>query len=199
MKYNLSNVEILKSLTGNTLSLNDYVKAYYDSEILEFPKEKLELIRNIVDTSIEIYKKNPYYGRVNEMGNHMEECLHRAIVNLKIGSSKKLGTGYPDNCSVLNDLEHKLYLDPKVSKDICDYNGFRMFYTSAPCELTKKRKNITDGYHLLINYEHDGKNNLTGRYKITDLDMFTYYMVNKQEASAKDIYESHNKVILQSL
>jgi len=198
MKYNLSNVEMLRSLTGTSITLNDYIKAYYDAEIIEFPKEKLELIKTIVDTSIDVYRENPYKGRVNEMGNYMEECLHKAILKLDIGSSRKLGTGYPDNCSTLNDLKHLLYMDPKVSENIFNYNGFRMFYTSTPAELTKKRKNIVDGYHLLVNYEHDGKNNLTGRYKITDLDGFTYYMVNKQEASAKDIYESHNKVILQS-
>ncbi len=189
---------MLRSLTGTSITLNDYIKAYYDAEIIDFPKEKLELIKTIVDTSIDVYRENPYKGRVNEMGNYMEECLHKAILKLDIGSSRKLGTGYPDNCSTLNDLKHLLYMDPKVSENIFNYNGFRMFYTSTPAELTKKRKNIVDGYHLLVNYEHDGKNNLTGRYKITDLDGFTYYMVNKQEASAKDIYESHNKVILQS-
>ena len=199
MKYNMSNVVMLRSLTGNTISLNEYIKAYYDCEILEFPKDKLELIRTIVDTSIEVYRENPYDGRVNEMGNYMEECLHRAILRLGIGESNKLGVGYPDNCSILRDLNYKLYMDPKVSKDVNNTNGFRMFYTSTPTELTKKRKNISDGYHLLVNYEHDGNNNLTGKYKITDLDGFIYYMVNKQEASSSDIYNSHRKVILESL
>jgi hypothetical protein len=173
--------------------------AYYDSEILEFPKEKLEIIKTIVEESIQVYKENPYHGRVNEMGNYMEGCLDTAIKRLGVGFSKKLGTGYPDNCSILKDFEHPIYMDPKVSENICVYSGFRMFYTSIPAESTKKRKNISDGYHLLINYEHDGKNNLTGRYKISDLDGFIYYIVNKQEASAKDIYETHNKVILQNL
>ena len=172
MKYTLSNVEMLRSLTGNTISLNDYIKAYYDSEIIEFPKEKLDLIKTIVDTSIEVYRETPYIGRINEMGNYMEYCLHSAILRLNIGSSRKLGTGYPDNCSSLTELNYSLYMDPKVSENIFKYNGFRMFYTSTPAELTKKRKNIVDGYHLLVNYEHDGKNNLTGRYKITDLDGF---------------------------
>jgi hypothetical protein len=198
-KINQENVKLLRSLTGNSISLNDYIMAYYDSEILEFPKEKLGFIKTIVEESIQIYRESPYHGRVNEMGNYMEGCLDSAIKRLGIGYSQKLGTGYPDNCSILEGFEYPIYMDPKVSKDICDYSGFRMFYTSIPAESTKKRKNISDGYHLLINYEHDGKNNLTGGYKISDLDGFIYYIVNKQEASAKDIYEIHNKVILQNL
>lgn len=198
-KINQENVKLLRSLTGTSISLNDYVMAYYNSEILEFPKEKIEIIKTIVEESIQVYRETPYYGRVNEMGNHMEGCLDWAIKRLRIGLSKKLGTGYPDNCSIIKEFEYPIYMDPKVSENICDYSGFRMFYTSIPAESTRKRKNISDGYHLLINYEHDGKNNLTGRYKISDLDGFVYYMVNKQEASAKDIYETHNKVILENL
>jgi len=199
MKYNPSKVQMLQSLTGNTITLNDYVKAYYDAEIHTFPIDKLDLLQQIVHSSIEIYRKNPYTGRVNEMGNYMEDCIHQAIMKMDIGISKRLGTGYPDNCSILNGFDFPIYLDPKVSASISTYTAFRMFYTSLPSEETKKRKNIKDGYHILINYEHDGRNNLTGRYKITDLDGFVYTTVIKQEASSKDLYEVHNKVILQTL
>lgn len=196
--YNPTSVDLLRSLVSTKITLNDYVKAFYDAEIFPFPTDGIETIKKIIDLSIQLYKKYPYTGRVNEMGNYMEEILHRTIMEMNFGSSKKLGTGYPDNCSNINGIEFPIYFEPKVTANILHHSSFRKFYTSVPASTTKNRKKIKDGFHLLIDYEHDGNSSLTGRYKITDLDGFIYQMVNKQEGSSKDIYEIHNKVILEN-
>ena len=92
-----------------------------------------------------------------------------------------------------------IYPELKISKKIDDINTFRVFYTSTPKESTKKRKAIVDGYHILFHFEHDGPGKLSKKYRVTDLNGFEYTALgNIQQGSYKDLYEIHDKIILES-
>lgn len=199
----MNNVEFLRNLENRYITLNDWCEAYYNAKVLLLPIEEHLIFKKITEKAIEILPKYPYNGRINEFGNHMENVLIEAIqIVLDIEEVVNLGSGYPDIHFSLNGKDY--YPECKVSgiKTFDKPSSFRMFYTSAPSEKTKKMKNIKDGHHLLFHFEHNMKKNgigsLTGRFKITDLDGFVYKSESIQQGSAKDLYKSHKKVIVES-
>lgn len=198
----MNNVEYLRSLENKRkITLNDWCEAYYNAKVLVLPSNQYDLFYKVAQKAIDILPEFPYRGRVNEFGNHMEKVLIEAIKRVLDVPAKGLGTGYPDVYFTHNGENY--YPECKVGKNIFDKpNGFRMFYTSAPSEITKKSKNIKDGYHLLFHFEHDMKKNgigsLSGKFAITDLEGFPYYIQSIQQGTGKDLYESHNKIIIKN-
>lgn len=201
MTYNPQIVETLRKLNSFEMTLNDYIKAYYDAEVLPFPSELKTTINQVIDKVMVICKDaendtdHPFFyhrsKRINEFGNHLEDVVCEAIKQITGNEADNLGTGYPDVRTQIQ--EWNIYPECKTTQDIDEHTTMRTFYTSLPSERTKKRKNIKDGVHLLFTFEHDGDSNhsqgrgLTGRYTIRDLCGFKYYMVVKQEGNGVDI------------
>lgn len=193
----MDSVTYLKEQKERRITLNDFVMAYYDSLILPIEDELLPFLKDLVDITFEMNERLPYVGRINEYGNHLEEVMLEAIQE-KYGKSvtvEKLGSGYPD--LRINYQGKMLYPELKISKDIDALTTFRVFYTSTPKEITKNRKDIKNGYHVLFHFEHLGPGSLSGRFKVTDLNGFEYTALgNIQQGHYKDLYENHNSVIL---
>jgi len=197
----MDNVTYLKEQVERKITLNDYVKAYYDCDILPFPPEKNNLVNQIAILAIEYKNKhlNTYKRRINEQGNDQEEHLKNSMNNILNGIFKLLGTGYPDVGGKAEELEFPLYCDSKIRKNLIDKESIRSFYTSTPAKKTKNKKDLKTGYHLLFIFEHDGNGKLTGKYRVSDLNGFIYTSFgNKQEGSYSDIL-SHNKFIAENL
>lgn len=180
------------------ITLNDYIRVYYGAQVLPLPENLHDFIKTVMDRVVEINDELPYYGRINEYGNHMEkvfiEVLRRYFPEV---TAEKLGSGYPDTRININGVW--VYPEIKIAEDVYEVSGFRTFYTSTPKDKTKNRKNIQDGSHLLIHFEHDGPGRLTGRYRVSDLDGYEYTSLGSiQQGNTIDLYENHNKVILES-
>lgn len=194
----IDSVTYLREQKERRITLNDFVSAYYDCDILEVTSNLHEFLLDVVRLTIDMNVNLPYTGRINEYGNHLEEVMLRAIQEKYKEEIvvEKLGSGYPDLRLQFGDI--MIYPELKISKKIDEINTFRVFYTSTPKEKTKKRKSIVDGYHILFHFEHDGPGMLSGKYRVTDLNGFEYTALgNIQQGSYKDLYEIHNKIILE--
>jgi len=185
-----------------SITLNDYVKAYYGKNILKFDPKYEETITEISEKVVELNPRIPYDGRINEYGNHLENTVVAAInevcVDVKDLGAMTLGTGYPD---IRFKYDNKwFYVEVKIGgPDLwVKPSSFRMFYTSTPKPKVKERKDIKDGYHLLFHFEHNGPGKLTGRYRITDLCEFEYQAHGrKQEGSSKDLYGNGKNPVIE--
>ena len=182
-----------------SITLNDYVEAYYEKNILQFDTKYTEIITKISEKVVELNPTMPYKGRINEYGNHLENTVVAAI-NEVCGEvedlgAMTLGSGYPDICFKFD--KKWFYIEVKIGPNLWGKpSSFRMFFTSTPKDIVAQRKDIQHGYHLLFHFEHNGPGELTGRYRITDLDGFLYHAHGrKQEGSSKDLYENHNKFV----
>ena len=194
----IDSVTYLREQKERRITLNDFVSAYYDCDILEVTPDLHEFFLDVVILTIDMNVNLPYTGRINEYGNHLEEVMLRAIQEKYKEEIvvEKLGSGYPDLRLQFGDI--MIYPELKISIKIDEINTFRVFYTSTPKEKTKKRKSIVDGYHILFHFEHDGSGMLSGKYRVTDLNGFEYTALgNIQQGSYKDLYEIHNKIILE--
>ena len=180
-----------------SITLNDYIEAYYGAKILPFNPKYKEIITHISNQVVELNPKMPYQGRINEYGNHLEKTVVASIKKVcgkEIGA-KTLGSGYPDICFKFD--KRWFYIEVKIGPNLWGKpSSFRMFFTSTPKDIVAQRKDIQHGYHLLFHFEHNGPGELTGRYRITDLDGFLYHAHGrKQEGSSIDLYENHNKFV----
>jgi hypothetical protein len=204
MILNENNIAFLKSQSKRRITLNEYVKAYYDANILPYDNALDNVIQKSCARVFEITKaayNNPshefYYSydkRINEYGNHVENVLCAAIEEITGNSAKNLGVGYPDVRTKIFD--YNIYPECKICADIDDVGSMRSFYTTTPAERTKKIKDLHDGIHLLFKFEHDGPGKLTGRYKIWDLNGLEYTAEGSlQQGNAKDI-DTHCKVVM---
>ena len=196
-----NNIEFLRNLEKIEITLNDWCEAFYNAKIIPLPKEEYQLFNEVARATIQLLPKFPYTGRRNEFGNHMEDVLIAGIEQVLGAEAKNLGTGYPDVHFEYNGKHY--YPESKVGKDLWKKpDGFRMFYTSAPKQVTKAKKNLQDGHHILFHFEHgmetDGEGVLTGRFKISDLDGFKYKVEAIQQGSAIDLYQKHDKVITEN-
>jgi hypothetical protein len=180
------------------ITLNDYIRVYYGVQILPLPKNLYDFIKTVMDYVLVHNDEMPYFGRINEYGNHMEKVFIEALTkHFPDVKAEKLGGGYPDTRIKINNTW--IYPEIKIAKDVYEVGSFRSFYTSRPKDVTKNIKNIQDGSHLLIHFEHNGPGRLTGRYRVSDMDGYEYTSYGcKQEGNTKDLYENHNKVILES-
>ena len=194
----IDSVTYLREQKERRITLNDFVSAYYNCDILQVTPDLHDFLLDIVYLTIQMNGKLPYKGRINEYGNHLEEVMLRALQEKYKEQIivEKLGSGYPD--LRLQYGEIMIYPELKISKKIDDINTFRVFYTSTPKESTKKRKAIVDGYHILFHFEHDGPGKLSKKYRVTDLNGFEYTALgNIQQGSYKDLYEINDKIILE--
>lgn len=205
MILNDNNINFLKNQTKRRITLNEYVKAYYDCNIIPYSAQLDTIIKKSCDRVFEItdqasndpshkfyYPKNK---RINEYGNHVENVLCAAIEEITGNKAKNLGVGYPDVATKVFD--YHIYPECKISSDISDVGSMRSFYTTTPAPRTKKIKNLQDGIHLLFKFEHDGPGRLTGRYKVWDLNGLEYTAEGSlQQGNAKDI-DRHCKLIIE--
>lgn len=196
MSWNQDNVDFLRGLGKKTITINDYMKAYYNVEILPYNDILNDTLQKVINRVYEITKEaygNPshkyYYAphkRINEYGNHVEDVLIQAVEDVDGATTKNLGVGYPDVSTILHNIV--LYIECKISENIDKVSGMRSFYTSVPAERTKKIKNLQDGMHLLFKFEHDGPGVLTGRHKVFDLNGMEYVSEALQQGSDKNVY-----------
>ena len=195
---NEENLNYLKSQTKRRITLNEYVKAYYDADILPYDESLNEILQKAIAQTLELTKEaenNPghplYYPvnkRINEYGNHVENVLCTAIEEITGNTAKNLGVGYPDVRTNINN--YNIYPECKIGPDIDVVGGMRSFYTTTPAARTKKIKNIQDGIHLLFKFEHAGAGRLTGRYRVFDLNGLEYTAEGSlQQGNDKDIYK----------
>ena len=195
----MNNVEYLRAQSKRRITLNDYVRAYYDAEIVPYDYSLNEIILKAIERTFELTEeayRNPthpcYYDeskRINEYGNHVENVLCRALQEITGNEAKNLGVGYPDVRTSIST--HIIYPECKITQDIDEIGSMRMFYTTTPAERTKKIKNLQDGMHLLFKFEHDGPSRLTGRYKMYDLNGLQYTAEGSlQQGNDKDLNET---------
>jgi hypothetical protein len=197
MSWNQENVDFLQGLGKRTITLNDYLKAYYGVEILPYNNTLDEILKKVINRVYEITNEaynNPshkyYYAphkRINEYGNHVEDVLCQAIEDVDGSKAKNLGVGYPDLSAKMRGMF--LYPECKISRDIEKASSLRSFYTSVPAERTKKIKNLQDGMHLLFKFEHNGPGVLTGRHKVFDLNGMEYVSEALQQGNDKNVYD----------
>jgi hypothetical protein len=196
MGWTQENVDFLRSLKKRSITLNDYVKAYYDVEILPYDTSLNPILQKVINRVYEITKEayndptHEYYfastRRINEYGNHVEDVLCQAIEDVDGNEAKNLGVGYPDVRTTLGG--YFLYPECKISKDIDTVGSMRSFYTSVPAERTKKIKDLQDGMHILFKFQHNGPGILTGRHKIFDLNGMEYVSEALQQGNDKHVY-----------
>lgn len=196
----MNNIEYLKAQEERVITLNEWCLAYYNSDIVEFPTDKVDLLHSIANLTIELQNQSVIVNRrVNEQGNDTEEYLMKAIETVFGGYTKTLGTAYPDIKCVTNELEYPLIADSKIRKNLKLADGLRIFYTSTPKTKTIYRKSLTTSYHLLFLFEHDGKSRLNGDYRVVDLHNFQYVSKGRiQEGSYNDILR-HGKFIAERI
>jgi len=196
MSWTQENVDFLRGLGKRSITLNDYVKAYYDVEILPYDISLNPILQKVIDRVYEITKEafdNPqheyYYApnrRINEYGNHVEDVLCQAIEDVDGTEAKNLGVDYPDVRTKLGG--YFLYPECKISSNIDEVGSMRSFYTSVPAERTKKIKNLQDGMHILFKFHHNGPGVLTGRHKVFDLNGMQYVSEALQQGNDKNVY-----------
>jgi hypothetical protein len=190
--------EQLEGDKGIPITLNEYIEAYYNSKILPYDSKYDSMVSAIANNVVVINPSMPYEGRINEYGNHLENILCASVEELYGVKAENLGTGYPDIRFNIDGVW--FYGEVKIGPDLWKKpDTFRMFYTSTPKPKTIQRKNIQDGYHLLFHFEHAGPGALTGRWRVTDLDGFSYLAYGQiQQGSTKDLYDVHNKVVMEN-
>ncbi len=198
-KMNQDNIQYLKCQEPRSITLNEWVKAYYDCDIFSFPEDKFILIKEIAERTI--VSKNSVIKegrRINEQGNDTEDHLMNSIKEVLGGDFKTLGNAYPDIKGKSLLLDYPLIVDSKINKNLWEKDGMRIFYTSTPKKIIINRKKIESSYHLLFLFEHDGHGLLNGKYRVVDMNGFKYTAKGcLQEGSFTDIL-NHNKFIVEN-
>lgn len=186
----MNNVEFLRQLSKpRKITLNDWAMAYYDAQVLPYDGTAFDTIVAAINESVRRVNdgEESYSGRINEFGNFMEDVFCSAFSELSGTETKNLGTGYPD--ANANIDESNFYFEFKTRGDFDKSDSFRSFFTSAPSDRTKARKNLKDGFHLLIAFETNGPGALTGRTYLKDLNGYEYTVENIQQGSNKTMDE----------
>jgi hypothetical protein len=196
----MNNIEYLRAQEERIITLNEWCQAYYNCNIIEFPTDKVEYIHRIAQRTIELQNlSDKEIRRVNEQGNDTEGFLLKAIIEVFGYNFTTLGNAYPDIKGKTSILEYPLVSDSKIRKNLSVGDSLRIFYTSTPKSKTVNKKSLQTSYHLLFLFEHDGKNNLNGKYRVVDLYNFKYTSKGRiQEGSYNDIL-THNKFIAERL
>lgn len=136
-------------------------------------------------------------GRVNELGNNIEEPLLNACIEVGLdavwprrsdGSGGR--TGYPDIAISID--ERKSFLEAKVIASGSEGSSFRSFYLSP----SDNPKVFEDARHVLIAFTHKRvKNSVDGfeqyelaSYKIVDLALVCGKIKFEYQSSNKDMY-----------
>lgn len=200
------NIGFLRKQAKRRITLNEYVKAYYDADIIPFDTGLLDILQQAITRTFDITKtaygdaEHPLHyregGRINEYGNHVENVLCAAIEEITGVEAKNLGVGYPDVRTAISG--YTIYPECKITKDLDEVSGMRSFYTTTPAERTKKIKNLQDGMHLLFKFEHAGPGVLTGRFRVWDLNGLEYTAEGSlQQGNDKDV--SKCKLIMESV
>lgn len=193
-----SNIQYLLAQHKRKITLNEYIKAYYNADILSYDNALDTVLNAAIQRTFELThaaENNPthplYYSstkRINEYGNHVEKVLCAAIEEITGNPAKNLGVGYPDVKTVINN--YNIYPECKIGPNIDVVGSMRSFYTTTPAERTKRIKNIQDGIHLLFKFEHAGPGRLTGRYCVFDLNGLVYTAEGSlQQGNDLDIYK----------
>ncbi len=136
-------------------------------------------------------------GRVNELGNNIEEPLLNACIHVGLDASwpkRRDGsgarTGYPD--IAISTGGRKSFLEAKVIAAESEGSSFRSFYLSP----SENPKVFEDARHLLIAFTHervgdsregDQQYKLTS-YKIVDLSLVCEKIKFEYQSSNKDMY-----------
>lgn len=193
-------IEYLRSQQEVEITLNDWCEAYYECQIVPFPSDKSDLIRQIALRTIELSNNatKTEKRRINEQGIDNEGFLNDAMMETLGGKFKSLGNAYPDIIGETPLLDFPIIADSKIRYDLKKSDSFRIFYTSTPKEKTKKRKKLKTGYHLLFFFEHDGNNSLNGNYKVFDLDGFKYTCKGRIQEAGYSHFLKHGKIVDQS-
>lgn len=194
---NPANIDFLRAQTKRKITLNEYVKAYYDVDIVAYDTVLDSVLIAAIQKTFELTQQaendpaHPLYyppsKRINEYGNHVENVLCAAIEQITGNGAKNLGVGYPDVRTVVGD--YNIYPECKIGPNIDVIGSMRSFYTTTPAPRAKKIKNIQNGIHLLFKFEHAGPGKLTGRYRVFDLNGLVYTAEGSlQQGNDQDIY-----------
>jgi hypothetical protein len=135
--------------------------------------------------------------RINEVSALFETAMKaelNAIVGFecdfpKTASGTRQRSGYPDLRLVEKKTGRVLYLDPKLFESGSRSSSLRTFYFEPKRETNKI---LEDAHHLIVGFEHDGKN---GAWKflgweLVDLASFRVQLKAEFQASNRDLYQS---------
>jgi len=138
--------------------------------------------------------------RINEASRLFEDFLREQINAHKDficeipldQNQKEKRSGYPDLLIKHLPSETKCYLDPKLFESSSINSSFRSFYYSPH---SKTQKIHHDALHLLVGFEHDGKDSqwTFKQHHLVDLSTLTVKLKMEYSASNKILYTKENK------
>ncbi|MFU7529670.1 hypothetical protein [Qipengyuania sp. ASV99] len=147
---------------------------------------------NLIGQSKEIPIKT---GRVNELGNNIEEPLLDACRDIGLNATwpKRADgsggrSGYPD-IAIDIDGERPAYLEAKVIAEGTEASSFRSFYLSP----SDNPKVCVDARHLLLAFTHERRENSAEGLEQYALTSFKLVDLYKVKGKIKFEYQSNNK------
>jgi len=133
-------------------------------------------------------------GRVNELGNNIEEPLLTACNDVGLSASWPLRkddsggrTGYPD-IALYFEGRHS-YLEAKVIAEGSEGTTLRSFYLSP----SDNPKVCRDARHILVAFVHKRRENSADGYEQYELRHFKIVDLSKVRGQIKFEYQSNNK------
>lgn len=184
--------EVVTAATGRKILPIDPAKAA-DAELLATLGRVLdEVVARINATNSPAQAQR----RINEVSAHFENELRR-LLNEAPGFScavpltaagRAQRSGYPDLRLVHEPSGRVIYLDPKLYERGSRQSSFRTFYFEPKFETNKI---LDDAHHLLIGFEHDGRQDGYWRFlhwDIVDLSRFRVRLKAEFQGSNRDLY-----------
>jgi hypothetical protein len=146
---------------------------------------------NVADSAVRTKR------RINEVSALFEAAI-RTELNLvsgfacdypKTASGTRQRSGYPDLRLFDKASGRVVYLDPKLFEQGSRASSFRTFYFEPKKETNKI---LEDAHHLLVGFEHDGKEDGAWKFlnwELVDLSKFQVKLKAEFQGSNRDLYQ----------
>ena len=134
--------------------------------------------------------------RINEVSTLFEAALKAALNSIeeigcdypKLASGAQQRSGYPDLRLVDKKSGRIVYLDPKLFERGSRGSSLRTFYYEPRRETNKI---LDDAHHLIVGFEHDGKQDGAWKFlswELVDLAGFRVKLKAEFQGSNRDLY-----------
>ncbi len=136
--------------------------------------------------------------RINEVSSLFEAALKGSLNAIggfecdypRLASGGHQRSGYPDLRLVDKKSGRIVYLDPKLFEHGSRNSSLRTFYYEPKRETNKI---LDDAHHLIVGFEHDGKENGAWKFlgwELIDLSSFRVKLKAEFQGSNRDLYRT---------
>jgi hypothetical protein len=184
--------EIVKAATGRQVIAVNPTNSI-DRELLAKIGQALdEVLAKLNATNSPAQSKR----RINEVSALFEMALKASLNSIegfecdfpKLASGAQQRSGYPDLRLVDKKSGRIVYLDPKLFERGSRGSSFRTFYYEPKRETNKI---LDDAHHLIVGFEHDGKQNGAWHFlswELVDLSRLRVRLKVEFQGSNRDLY-----------